>query len=149
MPVPVPVRVHVHVCARARARVRVRVRVCVCMVLCALCIVHACARLRHQLCALRLLDLDPSEYGGNGDGGGALDVVVVGEELLAALRQQREGVVRVEVLELQQAPGMHRAGMPGRHKVGRVGRHRGGNQGWVGLGDTLLQPGPRGVAGLH
>ena len=36
---------------------------------------------------------------------GNLDVVVVGEEVVAMLGEQREGVVRVEVLKLQQAPG--------------------------------------------
>ena len=50
-----------------------------------------------------LLDPEPTEHGSDGDRGGALDVVVVREELLAVLGQQREGVVRVEVFKLQQA----------------------------------------------
>ena len=61
------------------------------------------ARLADEVGRLRLLDLDPAEDGGDGDGGGALDVVVVREVALAVLGEQREGVVRVEVLELQEA----------------------------------------------
>ena len=40
----------------------------------------------------------------------ALDVVVVRQELLAVLGEQGEGVVRVEVLELQQALGAEERG---------------------------------------
>ena len=45
---------------------------------------------------------------GWGWGSAYLDVVVVGEELVAVRGEQRESVVRVEVLELQQAPGEYR-----------------------------------------
>ena len=68
------------------------------------------ARLADEVGRLRLLDLDPAEDGGDGDGGGALDVVVVREVALAVLGEQREGVVRVEVFELQQALWPEEAG---------------------------------------
>ena len=45
------------------------------------------SRLHHELRALRLLYLDSTEHGGDGDSGGALDVVVVREEVLAVRGQ--------------------------------------------------------------
>mmetsp|Transcript_59869 Transcript_59869/g.156992 ORF Transcript_59869/g.156992 Transcript_59869/m.156992 type:complete len:406 (-) Transcript_59869:371-1588(-) len=61
------------------------------------------AQLTNQVRAFGFPQLDGPHQCRNGHSSSALDVVVVRQELVPVLRQQRECVVGVEVLELQQA----------------------------------------------
>mmetsp|Transcript_9903 Transcript_9903/g.33591 ORF Transcript_9903/g.33591 Transcript_9903/m.33591 type:complete len:239 (-) Transcript_9903:516-1232(-) len=57
---------------------------------------------RQQVCGLGLAQLHGAQDAGDGDRRGALDVVVVGEVLGARGLEEREGVVGVEVLVLEE-----------------------------------------------
>mmetsp|Transcript_28666 Transcript_28666/g.62545 ORF Transcript_28666/g.62545 Transcript_28666/m.62545 type:complete len:302 (+) Transcript_28666:2577-3482(+) len=61
------------------------------------------AQLCQEIGAVRTTKLESTHEGCHGHGPSTLDVIIVSQEFLAVLCQQWEGIVRVEVLELEQA----------------------------------------------